>query len=175
MSSLISGILVIAVFLVSSVLLFGTFLTISATQSQSLKEISKFNKERISSGISITSAIVTSSVTASGTELTLVVDNTGSQTGVSFDQMDVIIEYTDSSDNPVLTYLSYNAAGAGDNQWTSSVTGSTPDSFNPNLWDPDETFALDLRVVPEVKAASTALIVVGTPQGVSDRTTLTNN
>ncbi|MFQ6027755.1 MAG: hypothetical protein ACE5Q6_09720 [Dehalococcoidia bacterium] len=175
MSSLISGILVIAAFLVSSVLIFGTFLTTSVTQSQSLKELAKINQEKLRSELSITSASVTSAVSASGTEMTLVVDNTGSQSGVSFDQMDVIIEYTDSSDNLVRTYLSYNAAGAGDNQWTSGATGSTPDSFNPNLWDPDESFALDLRVVPELKGGSSALVVVGTPQGVNDQTTLTND
>lgn len=175
MSSLISGILVITVFLVSAVLLFSTFLTISVTQSQSLKDLAQTNKDRISSQLSITSASVTNASTGSGTEITLEVDNTGSQTGVSFDQMDLIIEYTDSSDNQVLTYLDYNSSGAGDNQWTSSITGSTPDSFNPNLWDPDEVFALDLRVVPEVKAGTTALVVVSTPQGVSDQTTLTND
>ncbi len=175
MSSLISGILVISTFLVSAVLLFGTFLTISVNQSRSLKDLAQTNRDRISSQLSITSASVTNAATGSGTEMTLEVNNTGSLTGVSFDQMDLIIEYTDASDNPVLTYLSYNSAGAGDNQWTSSITGSTPDSFNPNLWDPDETFALDLRVVPEVKAGSTARVVVGTPQGVSDQTTLTNN
>ncbi len=175
MSSLIAGILVISTFLVSAVLLFGTFLTISVNQSQSLKDLAQTNRDRISSQLSITSASVTNPSTASGTEITLEVNNTGSQSGVSFDQMDLIIEYTDASDNPVLTYLSYNSAGAGDNQWTSSITGSTPDSFNPNLWDPDETFALDLRVVPEIKAGSTALVVVGTPQGVSDQTTLTND
>jgi hypothetical protein len=157
------------------VLLFGTFLTISVNQSQSLKDLAQTNKDRISSQLSITSASVTNASTGSGTEISLEVNNTGSQTGVSFAQMDLIIEYTDTSDNPVLTYLSYNSAGAGDNQWTSSITGSTPDSFNPNLWDPDETFALDLRVVPEVKPGTTALVVVGTPQGVSDQTSLTNN
>ena len=175
MSSLISGFLIIATFLVSSILIFGTFLTTSVTQSESLKEMAKYTKERSGGEISITSAAVTNPSTGSGTELTLVVDNTGSQSAVRFNQMDVIIEYTDTADNPVRSYLDYSAAGVGDNQWTSSITGSTPDTFNPNLWDPDESFALDLRVSPEIKTGTSALVVINTPQGVGDQTTLTNN
>ena len=175
MSSLISGFLIITTFLVSSVLIFGTFLTTTVTQSQSLKELAQYTKERSGSEITITSATVTNPATGSGTELTLEVDNTGSQSAVRFNQMDVIIEYTDSADNPVLSYLNYNSSGAGDNQWTSSITGSTPDSFNPNLWDPDETFALTLRVTPELKAGTSALVVISTPQGSGDQTTINND
>jgi len=173
MSALISGILVIASFLVASVIMFGTFLTVSGTQSQSLKELGRIEKERAGSAISITSGSVTSSATGSGTDLRLLVNNTGSQSVQDFNQMDVIVQYTDPSDGQVVKYLPYNAGG-GDNQWTSPVSGITPDTFNPNMWDPDETFTIDLRVVPAVKAGTTVLVVVDTPLAAGDQTSVAN-
>jgi archaellum component FlaG (FlaF/FlaG flagellin family) len=133
MSVLIPGVLVIASFLLASLIMFGTFLTTSAIQAQSLKELGKISQERIGSAISITSGSVTSSVTGSHTNMSLLVENTGSQSVVDFAQMDVIVQYTDAADNPVLSYLDYNPAGVGDNQWTNPVTGVTPDTFNSGI------------------------------------------
>ena len=82
--------------------------------------------------------------------MTLLVDNIGSQSVQSFDDMDVIVQYSDNNDATVLKYLTYNNGGAGENQWTNPVTGITPDTFNPRMWDPDETMTIDLRVLPLV-------------------------
>jgi archaellum component FlaG (FlaF/FlaG flagellin family) len=94
MSVLIPGVLVIASFLLASVIMFGTFLSTSATQAQWLKELGKISQERVGSAISITSSSVTSSVTGSHTDMRLLVENTGSQSVVDFGQMDVIVQYT---------------------------------------------------------------------------------
>jgi hypothetical protein len=82
-----------------------------------------------------------------------------------FNLMDVIVQYTDSSDNLVRRSLAYNGAGIGNNQWTQGATGVTPDILNPGMWDSDETFNMDLRVVPDVKNGTSAVVVVGTLQG----------
>ena len=87
MSALIAGVLIIATFLLASVLMFGTFLTSSSTQAQSIKDLGQINSERVGSAITITSATVTS--TGSGTDMTVLVDNTGSQSVGNFAQMDV--------------------------------------------------------------------------------------
>jgi hypothetical protein len=102
------------------------------------------------------------------------VDNTGSQSVANFSQMDVIVQYTDSSDNLVRRYLPFNAAGVGDNQWTNPVAGVTPDTLNPRMWDPDETFTINLRVAPEVKAGTSVVVVVATPRAASDQTLVSN-
>ncbi len=166
--------MVIASFLLASVIMFGTFLTISTTQSESLKDLGKISKEKVGSAISITSASVTDSVPGTRTDMRVAVDNTGSQSVASFDQMDVIVQYTDSSNNLVRKYLAYNASGAGDNQWTNPVTGVSPDTFNPRMWDPDETFTIDLRVAPDVKSGTSALVVVSTPRAAIDQTSVSN-
>ena len=175
MSVVISGVLIISSFLLASVLMFGTFLTTSNTQAQSIRNLGRLNQQKASSEISITSGTVTSPVTGSGTDMTLLVDNIGSQSVQSFDEMDVIVQYTNSSDGTVLKYLTYSDGGAGDNQWTYPATGITPDTFNPRMWDPDETITLELRVAPSVKQGTSALVVVSTPKAASDRTSVSNN
>ncbi len=173
MSALIAGVLVIATFLLASVLMFGTFLTSSSTQAQSLKDLGRINSKRVGSAISITSGTVAS--TGSGTNMTILVDNTGSQSVGNLGQMDVIVQYTDSDDAQVGKYLTYLSSGLGDNQWTNPVTGITPDTFNPRMWDPDETLTINLRVVPAVKAGTSALVVVNTPWATGDQTSVSND
>ncbi len=95
-------------------------------------------------------------------------------TVADFSEMDVIIQYTDTSDNLTLTYLGYNAGGLDDNEWTVAVTGVQPDSFNPRMWDSDEELTVDLRVSPAIKAGTTAFVVVATPWGVNDQSSITN-
>ena len=174
MSSLIPGLLIIASFIVSSMIMFGTFLFVSTTQSEALKDLGKVSRERAGGAISISSAGITSSTLGSSTDIALSVDNTGSQSVADFNLMDVIVQYTDSSDNLVRRSLAYNGAGIGNNQWTQGATGVTPDILNPGMWDSDETFNMDLRVVPDVKNGTSAVVVVGTPQGVSDQTSVSN-
>jgi hypothetical protein len=102
------------------------------------------------------------------------VDHTGSQTVADFSEMDVIIQCTDTSDNLILNHLGYNAGGLDDNEWTVGVTGVQPDSFNPRMWDSDEELTVDLRVSPAIKAGTTAWVVVATPWGVNDQSSITN-
>ena len=166
MGVLLAGAFVIAGFLVASALMFNSFLATSATQARSLKDLTRASKEAQSSSLNITNGSVSGPGSA---DVWVHVDNTGSQPVADFAEMDVIIRYTDSSDNLRLTYLVYNAAGAGPDQWTVSATGVQPDSFNPRIWDSDETLAIDLQVSPAIKSGAPVLVVVGTPRGASDQ------
>lgn len=174
MSSLIPGLLIIASFIIASMIMFGTFLTVSTAQSQSLKDLGKVSQERARSAINISSAAVAGSNPGVSTDLTVSIDNTGSQSVANFSQMDVIVQYTDSADNEVRQFLAYNAGGIGNNQWTQGVPGVTPDVLNPGMWDSDETLNIDMRVSLDIKAGTSAVIVVGTPQGASDQTSVSN-
>ncbi|GEM_PF-1974788 len=169
MGILIAGLVVITMLLVASGVMFSSFLETSVTGAQSLKEITQVSTERSGSALDITSGVFDG---AAGKDLSVVVDNTGSQTVVQFGEMDVIVEYTDSSDNAVLTFLDYEALGIGNNKWTVPTTGVTPDTFNPGLWDSDENLFIDMRVDPAVKSGTAALVVVATPWGVSDQTSV---
>jgi hypothetical protein len=71
MSSIIPGLLIITSFLIISVMMFSTFLNVSTSQSEALRELGQISKERSASVINITSASVTSSAPGTGTDMTL--------------------------------------------------------------------------------------------------------
>ncbi len=171
MGILVAGILIITTFLVASLLMFGSILSGSVEQTQALKELAVINKQLAGSALNITSAAVD---TPGGGDVTVVVDNTGSESVFDFADMDVVIQYTDVSENSRLTYLTFNSVAAGVNEWTVPTTGVQPDSFNPNVWDSDEVLTIDIQVDPLIKSGASALVVVGTPQGVADQSDLTN-
>ena len=171
MSIIAPGIMVITVFLLASALMFGTFLTASATQGDSLKALATVNAARAGDQLNITSAVVD---TPDSGDLTVTVDNTGSQSTPDFSRMDVILEYTDTSNNAVVIYLDYSTSAPENNQWTIPGSGITPDSFNPKMWDPDEVITIDILVSPAVKSDTPVLVAVVTPWGISDTSTATN-
>ncbi|PKB65004.1 MAG: hypothetical protein BZY80_01440 [SAR202 cluster bacterium Io17-Chloro-G2] len=171
MSIIAPGIMVITVFLLASALMFGTFLTASATQGDSLKDLATVNTAQAGDQLDIVSAAVDTPDTG---DLTVTVDNTGSRSTPDFSRMDVILEYIDPSDNAVVTYIDYSASAPGNNEWTIPALGITPDSFNPIMWDPDEVISIDILVFPAVKSNTAALVAVVTPWGISDTSAVTN-
>ena len=171
MGILVAGILIITTFLVASSLMFGTLLSGTVEQTQALKDLAVINKRLAGSALNITSAAVD---TPGGGDVTVVVNNTGSESVFDFSDMDVLLRYTDVSDNTTITYLTFNSVSAGVNEWTVPTTGVQPDSFNPNAWDSDEVLTINIQVNPLIKSGSPARVVVGTPQGVTDQSDLTN-
>ena len=171
MSIIAPAIMVIALLLLASGLMFGAFLTASTNQGDSLKDLATVNAAQVGDQLDITSAVVDTPGTG---DLTVTVDNTGSRSTQDFSRMDVILEYTDTSDNAVVKYLDHTTAAPGNNEWTVPGSGISPDSFNPNMWDPDEVLTIDILVSPAVKANTAALVAVVTPWGISDTTQVTN-
>ena len=171
MGILVAGILIITTFLVASSLMFGSILNGSVEQTGALRELAVLKKQFTGSALNITSAAVD---TPGGGDVTVVVDNTGSESVFDFAEMDVILQYVNADNDTKLTHLRFNAAGAGANEWTVPVTGVQPDSFNPNAWDSDEVLTIDIQVDPTIKSGTSAHVVVGTPQGVTDQSDLTN-
>ena len=169
MGIIIGGVVVLTMLLVASGVMFSTFLDTSVSGAQSLKDLNRSNVQRHGSALNITSGAFDGSESK---DLIVSVDNTGSQSVARFGDMDVIVKYTDSEDISVLTRLQYTDSAVGNNQWTVSVTGVQPDSFNPRFWDSDEILYIDLRVNPAVKSGTSALIVVGTPWAVADQSTV---
>ena len=169
MGIVIAGLVVITMLLVVSSVMFSTFLNGSVSGAQSLKTLTQVNVKRAGSAMSLNGG---SFYAGGNTDLSVNANNTGSQSVARFEEMDVIVKYTDEDDSAVLTRLRYVSSGIGANQWTLSTTGVTPDVFNPGLWDSDETLFIDLRVAPAVKAGTSALVVVGTPWAVADQTSV---
>ena len=109
MSIIAPGIMVITVFLLASALMFGTFLTASATQGDSLKDLATVNTARAGDQLDITTAAVD---TPDSGDLTVTVDNTGSRSTPDFSRMDR---------EPVLSAECWDYAPVG-TDWSRAVT-----------------------------------------------------
>ena len=171
MGTVLAGMVVITTFLLASVLMFGAFLSASVSQGESLRVLTHVSSERLGSALTITSASV---VTPAGPDVAVQVDNSGSQSVARFGDLDVILRYTDTDNTAALMYLAYTSGVLGSNQWTIATTGVQPDNFNPGMWDPGETLPIDLRGSPAIKSGIAAEVVVGTPWGVNDKSSVVN-
>ena len=171
MSVAISGGFVIVTLLVVSLLAFGTFLTVSTTQGSSLRDASKSRTDQVAGSISISST--TTGDVVGGTLVTAVVDNPGAISYGTFSDLDLVVEYTNTTGDQETRRLDYvcrqlcgDSTDPGNNEWT--VSNISPGSYNPKMWDPDETASISMKVVPKVKGGSSGTVVVVVPGGVSD-------
>ena len=177
MSHAISGMLVIAALLASTMIIYSTVLEMGTSQGVTLGEAAELQRERLSSLISIASAVPQDS--GGGTDVTVQTDNTGGVSLGKFSDMDVVVQYTTQAGDPVLSWLAYVEGTPGSYQWSLCsgdplVCGISPDISHPNMWDPDERVTLTLRLEPKMKASSSGTVIVGMPSGVTDSTSFAN-
>ncbi len=152
-------------------ILFSAVLGTTSAQGSSLTEAADMRIGQVTGALSIGSTSAIDS--GNGTNITVTGDNTGAMSYGNFSQVDVLTKYTDTTGDQVAKRLAYvckqlcgDPGDPGDNQWT--ITGINPDSYNPKMWDPDETLTIVLRVAPKVKTGTSGTAAVGAPGGVSD-------
>lgn len=119
--------------------------------------------DRINTRVSITST--TAGEPTCGV-FTIAISNSGKTPVSDFSEMDLIADYQDSGGNRVHRRLDYVTGAVGDNQW--ALQSITPDTRNPNTWDPQETVIFNLKVNPNVSSSVSGSMVVSTPFGVTD-------
>jgi len=175
-SIVLPGILVIGILLLATVQIFDTVLKTGADQGTSLREASAELSRRLRTAVSITS--LSESQNAAGSDVTVVLKNSGAFSISQFSRMDVLVRYTTDPGALAIKRLSYVTGTPPANQW-SLCSGSplvcsiSPDTYNPNILDSDESATLTLRLEPQVKAATALTVVVVTPNGVYDSSTIT--
>ena len=91
--------------------------------------------------------------------------NTGLTSIYDYASMDFIVDYTLTSDERVITNLTYTTGTLGNNEW--KRTSLTPDNYQPNAWNPSEVMTIDAKLSPTQKSDSQATVTVSTPNGVS--------
>ena len=101
----------------------------------------------------------TSDTTTDCLTYTATVANTGDTIVTDFTEMDILVQYTDSGENQVASRLVYTS------NWTISMS---PDSRDPNAWNPDETATITFTLLLALKDNTRGTVVVVTPQGVVD-------
>lgn len=118
--------------------------------------------DRINTRVSITA---TSSESDCGI-YTVDISNPGKTYISDFSEIDVIADYQDGSGNRVYRRLGYVTGAVGDNEW--ALKSISPDTRDPNTWNPGETVIIDLKVNPNVSTTVSGAVVFATPFGVTD-------
>ena len=103
------------------------------------------------------------------TKVDALVDNTGEVTISDFQRVDFLLSYT-SSGGQVDKRLTYGTGNIAKDEWTYS--SSTPDVFNPGLWDPRETASLTSRLAQGPLAGTFGTLTVSTPNGITASSTV---
>lgn len=127
--------------------------TLATAQVVSLAQDEKVNRQetRMHTSISITGT----SLSETGSELNVLVQNTGSETITDLSHMDVLLI---SDAEPV-----YFPEGSGQGTW--SVVEIVPDLIHPRALDPDEVMNISVQYTP---ANTPTWVKVITPNGVYD-------
>jgi hypothetical protein len=131
----------------------GTWVEHSTNNTQAIER----QTAQVRSAIAITSAVEDGGTC---TNFTAQVGNTGRVPIHDFSEMDLVVEYTDTSDAKVAAWLTHST------DW--SVTGISPDTRDPNDWNPAETATIDFALPSAMKATANGTIMLATPLGITD-------
>ena len=119
-------------------------------------------EESQASSIRQTSISTVSSTTYSaGAMADLYLENTGQESLYNYSKWDIIVRY-ESGDSQ---WLPYGSSTPGWSVKSIEIDGRA-EVFNPNIWDPEETLILTLRLQPAVTDNSTNVATVATSNGV---------
>lgn len=154
MGASLAGLLILAVFLASSLMSLRTSLLGHLQVSNAAKVSSKVLGEKARTVIGITSTTVDG---ACG--LTVDLENTGATAIREFPGMDVILQFP-TGNNPASAMV-YATAAPILGQWTvTSISGS----FEPNIWNPGENLTIQAEV--PLQEDGDGIVTISTPNGI---------
>ena len=156
MSGALSGIIGMSMSMLVTVLVFQIMDIVWNTQVYGHQEFTQRIEERQATAIDVES---TSDTTTDCLTYTATVANTGDTVVTDFTEMDILVQYTGSGENQVASRLVYTS------NWIISMS---PDSRDPNAWNPDETATITFTLLLALKDNTLGTVVVVTPQGVLD-------
>ena len=162
MSESLGAAVAMSLFIVLSGVTFLVLLDVWDLQSTESTANAALLTDRINTRVSITSS---TAVAGCGT-YTVDISNEGKTSVSDFSEMDVIADYQDDGGGRVYRRLDYVTGAVGDNEW--ALNSITPDTRDPNTWNPQETVIFDLKVSPNVSSTVSGALVVSTPFGVTD-------
>ena len=148
--------------LIMAVLLSGVVIMSQATIASYMTTGTAVRQAATVSGERERTIIVFDTATSTGANLTVDLDNTGSTSVSDYANMDFIVTY--QGGGTVVSRLGYVTGAPAANQWTRTTT--TPDLYQPGIWDPGEKITLDAVLSPVQDAATSGMATVSTPNGV---------
>jgi hypothetical protein len=140
-SEAVPGIIVTATFLVLSALTFLFLTEVWSDHSRLIQASTAQQVEYTNTSIAIQSDNLTMDLGCN--TLTAPVDNTGQVSVASFSEMDLLADYTDTSSAKAVNHLEYTT------DWT--LASLSPDTRDPNQWNPAETATFKVPISPLIQ------------------------
>lgn len=165
MTQVLSSIWTLGLVLFASLTLFQTVVGGVWIHLGALSDLSENAMQKTRTQLTASSA--SSSEVVNGTQVTLMVENTGEVTIASPAEMDVVIQYTKADGSRATERLTFESAFTAcnplDGKWC--LPSTSPNASDPTLWDPGETATIKLRVSPPIKLGTVATVVMAAPNG----------
>ena len=158
MGSSIAGSIVTTLFLLTTMVVFLFLLSSYTNRSIDASAVTARHQSRIKSAIHLNSTAQSNGSVCD--VCTVTVENTGEVLVDDFSEVDLIVEYTDTDSTAVVDRLTHTTA------W--SVSSITPDTRDPSQWNPAEIATLTFTLSPTAKDATSGLVTMVTPLGISD-------
>ncbi len=163
MATIAVSIICIAMIVVGGMALSQGILTSADSTALSFEDISVREGDSMRTDLTGVSANLTSSDI-----LLAVFENSGQTKLANYKRWDFIVQYYDSSDNYITNWLPYTEDTPGDNEW--QMTGITfneqPETFEPDILNPEEEMALEAILEPPVGYRAVKMAIV-TPNGIA--------
>lgn len=166
MTESLGAVAAMSLFIILSSVTFLVLLDVWDVQSTESIDIAALLTDRINTRVSIVSTTAISDCDT----YTVDISNPGKTSMTDFSKMDVIADYPDGGGTMYSRRLDYVTEAVGDNEW--ALNSITPDTRDPNTWNPNETVVIDIKVNPSISTTISGTVVVATPFGVTDRSYL---
>ena len=114
------------------------------------------------------SLVTSTSIDASGANLTITVKNNGQTPLANFKDMDVVLQYFGETATRFDKWIPYTSGPLASDTWKTGTF--TNDVFEPGILNAGESMELLIRVNPVVGPATTNLAVIGSEKGVTVQT-----
>ena len=167
METVIVSIICIALVVFGGMTMSQGFITSVDTSTTGLGEVGQRDES-----IMRTELTPVSTSQPSANTLEVVIENTGQTKLANFSKWDFIVQYYDGTGTYHVEWLPYTTGALGDNEgelaWIK--LGGQPEAFEPGVLNPGEQVMVRAQLNPAVGAATTNMVVVSTPSGVTAST-----
>ena len=167
METAIAALIILTVVLSGVLTLTHAYLSSQDTILESWREMEERRGERARTDLSPVGA----TVDAGGATVTVILENEGDTKLADFDQWDVIVQYYRASGEYLVEWLPYvEGTEPGNNQW---AVNKIYEAYETGILNPGEEMVVRIRLNPPVGPATTNLVTVATPNGISASTVFT--
>ena len=159
METAITALIIIAVLMLSVLALAERSLTAQATIAESTRQLQERTGERARTNLMPLGARTVNS----GNSVEVILRNMGGTKLADFNQWDVFLQYTDVA-------ASYHVEWYSSGKWTEQIylttTPLAAEVFEPGILNPGEEMVMTINVSPGVRAGTTNLATIVTPNGI---------